>query len=321
MYNDDRKSAFIDSYTKSDNTKLKLQQLFTQLSVYEEELDKDLCEQSAQELQPFINGITGLRQRSSVTSVVYLREYVKWCRKNGYKTSNGISEVKFDCLERVRSQMVASPLHLKTVMDKTSPDSKNGFDTPDKGTVDITYRVFLWMAFAGLQDRDAVLVTNSDVDFQSMCIRFDGKQYDIYRESIEDFRQACTLTSFLYEHPSYTCYRDRAPGDIIMRGFRSSSVDVLTVRPYINKHFDSRSVGKISYKSVYLSGIFYRAYEKERAGLSVSFQGLARERIERKAKTGSGYVTSKTSTLNSIANGLEKDYMTDYARWKCAFAL
>lgn len=321
MYNEEQKRAFIESHTKSDNTMAKIIQIFTWFEPYEEKWGLDLSQQNAEELQPVVNAITGVRGKSTELVIIILKEYIKWCERNGYKFSNGIYDVKIDAIEKIKTQMVASPLHLQSVLNEF-------FDKVEEETVDITYRIFLWMAFAGLEDKDAIRVTKNCVDLKSLKIRFEGHSYNIYEEGLEDFVKACTLTDFKFIHPNYITRRNRAAGDIIMRGVRSSTVNLKTIRPVINKKFSAKDTEKIkghqkshvSYKRIYLSGVFYRAYEREQAGLPVDFSEFVAMSMERRVLARKkDYETSKTRTHNTIANAFEREYLADYERWKCAF--
>lgn len=322
MYNENQKRAFIEAHTNSDKTAAKIIQIFSWFEPHEEKWGMDLSQQSAENLQPVVNELTGVRSKSTELILIILKEYVKWCGRNGYDVSKGIFDVRIVTIDKIQNQMVASPLHLKSKLDEF-------FEPVEEETVDITYRVFLWMAFAGLEDKDAIRVTSDCVDLKNLRINFEGHSYEIYKECIEDFEKACTLTSFQYKHPNYTTYRDRAEGNLVMRGIRTPTVDLKTIRPVINKRFSvddasnetsSRQKSRLSYRRIFLSGVFYRAYERERAGLPVDFSDFVALSIERKEKTKK-YTVTKTRTLTTIANTLEREYLADYEKWKCAFAM
>lgn len=326
MYNEIQKQAYIDS--KADTTKKFLLQIFNGFEPYEKKWNMDLSMQSTDILQPVVNELSGLRSKSTELLLIMLKDYVKWCGQNGYETSRGIYGVRIDSIEKVRNQMVSSPAHLATILckEKVKDDSgkvilERGFDDPEKETIDVTYRVFLWMAFAGLYDIEAIRVKSSDVDLENLKIDFEGHSYEIYKEAIVDFNKACNLNEFVYEHPHYTIKRQRVDGSIIMRGVRSNKVDLMTLRPIINKKLNPKQKGdntrlktKISYNKIYLSGAFYRAFIRERMGIPVNFSDLVAKDMK-----NSDYKITATRTLNTIANKLEREYLADYEKWKCAF--
>ena len=317
MFNEQQKNEFISSYTSSGKTASFATQIFNWFEPCEEQNGADLSQLPVEVLQPVVNELTGVRTKSTELVLIILKEYVKWCGRNGYDVGNGIFNVRINSIDKIQEQMVASPLHLRSRLDEF-------FDEPEKETVDIVYRVFLWLAFAGLSDKDAICIRDSDVDLNNLKISFNGHTYEIYKESKDDFERACKLTDFNFEHPHYVTRRNRAEGDIIMRGFRSPDVDLRTIRPIINKRFngeaDEHQKGRISYNRIYLSGIFYREYERERAGLGVDFSTVIAADIQRKEQTKK-YTVTKTRTLTTIANAMEKEYLADYEKWKCAFAM
>lgn len=337
MYNEEQKRNFIKNYTSSQSTAKKIEQIFSWFATYEEKWGMDLAEQSVSELQPVVNSVSGVRTKSTETVLYILKDYVKWCLNNGYKASNGMFGVRTVATEKIREQMVSSPLHLKNILDgadsakkAVNDDNKKVkkyyFDKAEMETVDITYRVFIWMAFAGLRDKDAVRVTSDCVDLKRLKINFEGESYELYKECIDDFEAACNLKDFTFCHGNYTTRRPRAEGDAIARGFISPIADIGTLRPLINKRFANRVAEKkdgkqksvLSYNRIYMSGVFYRAFESECAGLPVDFSKEVAFLMQKKEQEGEQY-TTKTRTLKSIANKFEREYREDYEKWKCAF--
>lgn len=338
MYNESQKMAFVDSKERSATTRKFLIQIFNGFEPYENKWGMDLSLQQAEVLQPVVSELSGLRGKSTEVILIMLKEYVKWLMHNNYPYDKGIYNVKTDSLDKVRNQMVSSPAHLSKLMLKCeveigTDDKDNkiiverGFDKPELETVDVTYRVFLWMAFMGLYDREAIDVRVSDVDLDNLVLVYKGKNYKIYQEAKLDFEKACKLTDFCYIHPNYTTRRNRADGDLLMRGIKSSEVVMSTLRPIINRKLNPQPKGKtiklkdkLSYRKIYLSGAFYRMFELERMGEEVDFSKLvAKDVLMKKETDRPDYTISATRTLNVITNKMERDYMTDYERWKCAF--
>lgn len=322
MYNEEQKKEFISRYTKKDTTAQLVRQVFDRFEPYETEWGMDLAQQEAKILQPVVNELTGLRSKGAETILIILKEYVKWCNNNGYETSRGIYGVRLSFTEKIKCQMVASPLDLKVRLDFA-------FDKPEKETVDVVYRIFLWAAFAGMDDTDAIRLTADNIDLPNLRINFEGHSYELYKECVEDFEKACTLTEFYYEHtePHYVMWRNRAEGDLIMRGIRVPEVKLDILRAAVRRNLvsaskedetDFRKNSKLAYKRVYLSGLFYRMYERERAGIQPNFSAIvAKDMAERNAEKK--YTLTKTRTWNMIANTIERNYLSDYQKWKCAF--
>lgn len=338
MYNRDQKVAFIEQYTQKISTKRKVEQIFLWFTPYEESWGMDLSQQNVETMQALINYLTGVRSKSTETVLFILKEYVKWCKKSGYETSDAVFQVRNTDNDKIRKQMVSSPKDLKTRLDEC-------FGKAEFETVDLTYKVFLWLAFLGLSDREAIEVTSDCVDFEKMVLRYDGVDYELYRECVEDFRKVCELTSFWYHHPKYTLRRDRAEGNIILRGFRTPTVSLDVLRPMVTRKIaeysaqkeENDSVAKLSkeqlkemgisrrytymsYNKIHLSGVFYRMFEDERCGVPVNFSEYVGKYMDDRLKQGKkDYSYSDTRTCTTVANRLEKELQTDYERWKCTF--
>lgn len=319
MYNEELKTKFIRDYTQSINTAKVAVSVFNSLSSYEEDWGADLCTRSAEELHPVISRVLALRARSQGVSMSILREYVRWCIVNSVPGAcDGMLHVAALGLEKVRRQMVSSPLHLRKCLDEI-------FDLDKGDTIDIIYRCYYWMVYSGLKEEDTVLVTASDLCFAEQCIKFNGKTYPLYREALPDFHKAAELTEFLYHHPHYDkpIMRPRVYGDSIMRGVRANT-KLETVRSILSKKMaeaekQGRTKVKLSYFRVWLSGLFYRVYEQERAGIEVDFSGVAAERMEGKSYRIAG--VNKRIKVSHIQNQRAADYKEDYERWKLAFAI
>ena len=79
MYNEELKTRFIRDYTGSLNTANVATTIFNAFEKYEQEWNADLCTKSAEELQPAVDEVVGLRTKSKWMTLIILKEYVKWC--------------------------------------------------------------------------------------------------------------------------------------------------------------------------------------------------------------------------------------------------
>lgn len=337
MYNEERKISFINQYATNKKSKVYVTRFFEAIGHYESKWNCDIAEQATSVIESTLYTLLYSKKSTNAElNLTIVKEYVSWCEKNGYCTNKNIATMKVDIIENFKKKMVSSPLHLKTVMDKIDEDDIYRFDLPEKETIDIVYRVYLWMAFAGMYESDAIRVTSDCVDLINLKINFEGKSYELYKESRVDFEKACNLKYFRYEHKGYSesKMRKRADGNIIMRGFKNPDVNVKSIRPKVNKFLSPKDKDvmteydkkyfpktKVSYSRVKESGIFYRAYERERAGLPVDFSDVVAMDMEQKEKESGVYKTDEARTYRVIANYNARLYRVDYERWKCAFAI
>ena len=211
--------------------------------------------------------------------------------------------------------MVASPLHLQMYLDQV-------FDKESQETIDNIYRCYYWMAYGGISEEDTLFINRSDVDLELMLIRYNNTSVPIYREALPAFRNAMQLSSFVYLHPNYTktIRRDRVPGEELMRGIKATT-KTMTIRSSLSRRSaDAIKAGKteqqLSFYRVWLSGLFYRIYERERAGVPVDFSEAAVNFME-----GKTYVLCGREKIEHKQNRIERDYMEDYQRWKLAFSI
>ena len=316
MYNDELKARFIKDYTQSINTANVATTIFTAIAPFEKEWQADLCTKTAEELQPVIDKVVALRFRSQWMSLNILKEYVRWCMSMRVPdVCDGMLHITVAGLDKVKSQMVSSPLHLQQYLDAV-------FQKESAQMLDNLYRCYYWMAYGGIHDNDILSIKVSDVDFTKMCIQYGDTSAPIYREALPAFHNAVELTSFQYEHPNYAkpIWRDRVPGDTLIRGYRA-----VTQMRYFRSNMSHRSADAIkqgktelqlSFYRVWISGLFYRMYERERAGLPVDFTGVAAELMSSKA-----YVIKGRTKIEHRQNQRARDYMEDYQRWKLAFSI
>lgn len=316
MYNEEMKSRFIREYTGSLNTANVATTIFNAMEEYEKSWNADLCTRSSEELQPVITEITGLRSKSKWMALTILKEYVKWCIAMQVPGAcDGMLQIQTVGLDKVKHQMVSSPLHLQKFLDDV-------FDPESEETLDNIYRCYFWMAFGGIDEEDTILIQNEQVDFGQMVIYYKTTNIPIYREALPAFRNAVSLSSFLYKHPNYSkpVRRDRVPGDTLMRGIRATT-KTFTMRTTLSKRNikaieDGLTDLQLSFYRVRMSGLFYRVYEMERAGIPTSFSEAALRVMD-----GKTYTLHGREKLEHRQNKIERSYMEDYQRWKLAFSI
>ena len=311
MFNEEIKRQFIDYYAKTDYSKNKIWYMFKAFEPYERAWGTDLSEVSAEKLQTPVNNILGIRKVSKRTDIIVLQEYAKWCIKKGIKTATlNILSVDKEGLEKVKRQTVSSPLHLQKFMDDV-------FESENKETVDIVYRCYLWLAYGGMPENQTGFVKTTDINFNDLIISYDKYEIPIYQYAIPVFKKAVMLNDFAYFHPNYSdsIRRDRIPGNLLLRGVRGQSKSN-SMREYV-----SRRIGKVekegdtqhrlSYRRIWLSGMFYRTLEMERAGYThTNFVNI----ILQENKGGNHLSNSR---LNRKLN----DIKDDYRRWKNAYLI
>lgn len=318
MYNEELKKRFIRLYTDSINTAQVCESIFNSFEKYESSWNDDLCTQDADVLQPVVDNLSGIRVRSKSAKLTILREYVKWCIKmNVPNACNGMLKVEITGIEKLKQRTVASPLHLQMYLDCL-------FEPEVEKTTDNILRCYYWLAYAGVPEEDILKIKCKDVDFENMLVYYgEYRVAPIYREAIPAFKNCVNLTEFVYKNPAYNddIYRKRVEGDTLIRGIRHIPT-IKSIRTLLSRYSKAKILSgetnlQLSYYRAWLSGVFYRVYEKERAGVPPNFTELALMQMNRTESK-----SEKSKSVQGVRRRqLERDYLEDYERWKLAFSI
>lgn len=326
MYNTEIKTRFITEVITSASRRNLVTVMFNALEPHEKAWGADICTRNKEELQPVVSELVGFRTKSQRARMSALKAYVRWCIQNQIEGACDelflIDELGLDKLKR---QMVANPQHLQRYLNCIC-------DAESEETVGCIYRCFYWLAYGGMQEEDVFDVVESDVNLEDMVVRHGGNEYPIYREAIPAFKNCVNLRQFRYKHANYSAdkvvFKERASGNMLLRGISESksikAVRVEMSRRAKNPKFmsitdkDDKSLDlKLSFYRVWLSGLFYRTYEAERAGMPADFLAAAEQFMEGKTyKLDSG-----RNLIGAKQRQLASDYLEDYNRWKEAYSI
>ncbi len=329
MYNEQVKLAFIEKYTTSEQTKKLLRYIFDGTQDVEEKCGMDFYTMNVEQAQEAFNHVSGTRVNGASSILVILKSYIRWCVANGYPASQAVQELRINVYDKLRDSYVASPQHLKRALDEAFPK-------PEKNEIEYIYRSFLWLGFMGLQASEAIQVTADYLNFDTLHLRFPGREdsYPIYPEAIPDLKKAIELKNFEEPRGKDGVKKTRAAGKEILRGKVSKrtleEVVELTFRPTISRAFkaaldqyESQGIKvpvdlslRLSFKHVYMSGIFYRTYEQERMGIPPRFDAIVLQE-RRNAKKEQVFTRNYTERkyLNTLIGNMEQDYNN----WKSVF--
>lgn len=314
MFNEEIKSRFLRSYTENILMARNCHYLFKACEKYEREWGADLCTMDEASLQKMVDDIAGLRTRTNATKISILRDYVKWCIANNIPGAcDGMLKIKEVGLDNIKTHMVSSPLHLQMYLDEICLSE-------DRKSIDNTYRCFYWLAYAGMSEADILSVRVKDVDLDNMSVWFNGVSYPIYREALQSVKNCARLNVFTHYNAKYQKDMPRTDGDLLLRGIKSNPTPAKMRTKLSRLSKEKLDSGKtnlqLSHARVWLSGIFYRAYERERIGIEISFRDAATQSVMAKAENSIDTSDAKTeNTIRRTANL----YLSDYKRWKMAF--
>lgn len=308
MYHAERKSRFAEQYDVRD-TRVTVESMFRSIAPYEEKYGKDVSEMSVAELQYTIDHAFAVKTISKYSKLRYLDKYIGWCSLNGFQNvTDAIKHISTASIDKVRQQLTSNPMHLQRCLDIA-------FAPVEDETIDIIYRCYLWLGYMEFPEDRIAELTREHLDFNGHVLVFNDHMYTIYQESEKAFRKAAELTEFNYHHdsPSYDIRRSRYMSNGLIRGIKGD-FQALTIRPKIASRVreyanSDTPVFQLSYKRLATSGMFYRLYTRERAGMQVDplnefYEAFAERGIKKKS-----------------AKTLAFSYVNDYERWKFAFSI
>lgn len=317
MYNEELKTRFIQEYSRSVNTSNVCGTMFNAIEKYELAWGADICTKDEATLRPVLEELVGFRARSKWARLTILRDYAKWCMSLSVPGAcDSILKIQVSGLEKMKSHTISSPAHLERYLNDIC-------EPVYEKTTDNIYRCYYWLAYAGIKEEDILKIRCEDVDFSNMIIRYKNTEVPLYREAVQAFRNCVELTQFVYKHPLYSAdkilWRDRVPGDIVVRGVKAQpslqAMRVALSRLSKNKRDKGATNLNLSYYRVWISGVFYRAYEEEQMGTEPDFTALVSSQMEGKVyKMDSG-----KNTQEAKKRQLVHDYLEDYQRWKLIF--
>lgn len=321
MYNEDQKNRFIWDYAKNKKRAFdRAMRLFNAAEPVESETGKDLCAMSDAELQMVLDRLPMARGAYADEVIQAARDYGIWCQKNKVPDAReDILHIQTDWSEQFRNSMVSSPLHLQRWLNVL-------FDPESEQTVDNIYRAVIWAIYGGAFLDEISQIMKSDVDLPGMRIHGHYGDITLYPEGLPSIRNTLELDTMRYEHPLYRekiTNRPRIPGNELFRGFRSVYTIPFLRTNLIKRSHEAIKNGKrkeeLTFSNVWLSGIFYRAYQNEVMGIPVTFTEAASQKLQYSMNKENAPMNQKIAKRR--LNHMIRSYKRDYERWKLAFSL
>lgn len=309
MYNEELKKEYLSVRARNGEP---VRLVFEAISKYEEAWQADICTRSKEEIQEIIDSVVGLRSSSFLQRVNILKDYVRWCIDRGVPgATDGMLYINQAGLGKIATQTVGSPLHLQRYLNQVFKPNTEG--------IDCIYKSYLWLAYSGMREPDIMLVESDCLDFDNMIIRFKDDEYPIYKEAIQPLKVCALSPTFVYEDDLKRKVYTRVDGNRLLRGYRATA-SYKTVRSEISRRIkaaiDSKKTNlSISHYRAWISGVFYRTYEAECAGLPANFLYVAQEHMAEKENPAIYDKVAWSAKRNYLAN----EYLRDYNRWKAVF--
>ena len=315
MFNEERKTLFISEIITTEKDRRAAAELFAIVEGYETRWGADVCTRKTEELQPLVNELGGLHGRKIPSKLLILRKYILWCYRGHVDGARvDLMKMSSDVSGNMRTEMVSGPEHLQKILD-------SAFRPEDEETADNLYRCAAWLVFAGIPSDDIQSVEADDVDFNEEVVRWNGTEFPIYPPAFKSIRKCMELDGFNRVYKGYTSWWARAEGKTLLRG----SGGLIPTKEFRTQFWKAaNNVSRSSDENplptllnIGYSGVMFRAYQREKAGLPVDFLPDA-ERAVRRGKAADG----KTEYYLGVRiRRVARDYAVDYEAWKAAFNL
>ena len=288
MYNSELKQRFISEKTNSIKTAASYKFLFDSIEHFEIDAGVDVCQMNPEMMSVVVNSLSSAKRTTYFTSMYNrLKQYVDWCVKSGVDGANNIPKMSSCGIsDDFAKEIIRSPKHLDSVFSRI-------FNPDELESIDVIYKTYLWLAYSGIYDGSkTVFINDDDVDFSYMVVRYDGREYEIYREAIKTFKFCCNIKIFRFIRGQNggSSQVKRVDGKCLLRATAGSDSDADRASAYMrvrtslprrtrNNRESGVDIPDLSYKNVWLSGVFYRNYERELAGLDVDFSQAASDEV------------------------------------------
>ena len=312
MYNPELKRSYMETLA-TPSAKEKMAEVFSITSRFEMQYNKDLCQMNADELKNTLEWCTGVYTSSRRERMQQMRRYIKWCIDTDVEGAcNAVLTINIDGVEAMAMRTVTSPTQLNNHINIVLPNN-------NVATVMDIYRTFLWLGFSGIDLDDAFKIKTDEIDFENMEIVHDGIHYPIYNESTASLYR-CAKLNTLYKLTGKTkVYKEhlRAGGDLLLRGFSQpdhGNIRREIVRRTSRLYEDGVISRRVNYDDAWKSGVFYRAFMNEIAGVKPSFYDVVKRLADKlhgadNSKIKGDYIRKKRRELKN-----------DYEIWKLTFA-
>lgn len=305
MYNAERKEKYLYESSFSNNPTC-LSSIFRTTEPYEQTLGVDLCAMSPDDLQAIFDQEFGYKSKPVEDYMSLLKKYIVWSQEQGYPICEDLLSFKPDMRVKMQRYMVSSPAHLEKILNMC-------FTPLSSETIDCLYRCYFWMAFSGLPEEEVVKVAVNEINLSTNTIEHNGESYPIDPEAVPAFRMGCEAEQFLFIHPKYQTYRKRFDGPYLMRGVRNARMSLKSLQNVKNIHMAKKKIA-LTYDSISLSGMFYRAYMMEKDGHTVNFDTYSVEYALQSIQN-----RNSKRDLETISRQVRYLISRDYANWKMAF--
>lgn len=299
MFNEKLKERFLEDAIHNNNRKNNFIALFKFTEQFEIKENKDLNALNPVQLQEVINALPGNTLFNSENKVSMIKVYCEWCLNNKIieELTWRKGSLNLNRINVIKETTIKSPMHLQKCLDEV-------FDPEEDDTNEIVFRCYLWLAYIGLSETDAINVASDNVDLNNRTISINKKDFYIYEQAVCSIKKCIELDEFMINHPNYIgAKKTRCSGNKLLRTSGKSEPS-LRIREELSRKFkkyseENNSQIRLSYNRVVSYGVFYRMLQQEIADGYLNLDAGLQELI---------YAKKMKNNPSVIKRGLKKDY-------------
>lgn len=311
MYNGELKERFIASYTEKISVGTFCRRLFEFTNPYEEKWGADLCTRGSKDIEMIVEESSGTSSQSLSDNLRTIKQYIRWCVSQGIPNAcEEALEIKTVASNKIKTTTVTNPAHLQRYLNII-------FDDEDMDTMDIVFRTYYWLAYAGMRLDDIFKVKKSDISLEDMTVKYGDMCRPIYRESLKTIRKCIALDSVNVFRPNKVdpVVIERVDSDLLLRGTRGVLSKKTTLESISRKQRAAIDSGKtnmrVGFFGAWISGLFFRIYMDELSGIPADFSKFV-EMIDVAKEDGS----EKRKPVTQVLRNRVMMYQEDYLTWK-----
>lgn len=274
FYNRDNKNGFLDfkRETMIEQSIYQYERLFAVLKQDEERYGMDFCNFNYDTLINVLSRRLSQSKTSRDTQLSLLRGYISWCIANKIKKNNenpilAIKAKDIDTSVQIRKQFIGSPEQLQEILDKLLASEKDE-------AIDVMYRMVVWLLYSGFTEEEILELEKDDVDFDYNVIKsHDGDKEIAMDANLRNIIKNVVDLDGVYRNSFYgnpiklDLVDDNKLFRKIKRKDSANNVSILRSRlSLLSKKYSDENYEMISLstKRLWVSGIFYRLYQRER---------------------------------------------------------
>lgn len=297
-----------------DNTRKTYLKSLNDMSKVEADYQVDFCDADYNTLTMMIPDLIMGKHSYRDNTFSIVKSYIEWCVLNG-KSRNSENLLDLISLDEIDLSFSYKKIYVKD-FDALCDYCDIVFNSVSSGTVDIMYRLMVYLLYYGVKKEDLTNIKISDFDKENDCLLYNNKSISL-DDRVVNLINICINTDFFVVGNLNTdtdrkyiktesgylislISKTRIPKNIIQ------SLNVRITKANNDYKSATKKIIKYTSSNIFYSGMMERVYEKEIQNGKVDTSEFEQ-------------IFIKSNFNNSVKNYRIKGFLTDYNEWKKAW--